>query len=120
METAKKFLQAKIKGLLLVDISAEILDNVFQALTEEEKRRCKFFVSDVSDESQCTYAETAVAHWGSLDIAVLNAGICLPPAGILDTTAAVWDKTMNVNARGGTCFEIVTEMNLSKFNIYIS
>lgn len=101
LETAKQFLQAKVEGLLLVDLSLEILGTAFETLTAEEKGRCEIFVADVSAESQRTYAEKAVELWGRLDIAVLNAGICLPSASILDTTVAAWDRIMNVNARGG-------------------
>ena len=101
LATVKQFLKANIEGLLLIDISHNALSDAIATLAPEEQVHCEIYVADVSVESECRYAEKAVQRWGRLDIAVLNAGICLPPASILDTDVSTWDKLMNVNARGG-------------------
>ncbi|KAF8966583.1 short-chain dehydrogenase/reductase SDR [Flammula alnicola] len=100
LATAKRFLQSNIEGLLLIDLSRESLEKAFSSFTPDEQRRCEMFVADVSSEAETTYAEKALERWGRLDIAVLNAGICLPRASILDTEVDTWDKIMNVNGRG--------------------
>ena len=101
MATVKQFLKANIEGLLLIDISHNALSDAIATLVPEEQVHCEIYVADVSVEAECGYADKAMQRWGRLDIAVLNAGICLPPASILDTNVSTWDKLMNVNARGG-------------------
>jgi NAD(P)-dependent dehydrogenase (short-subunit alcohol dehydrogenase family) len=100
LATARAFLAANIRGLLLVDQSQERLDRVFLELSSDEQQRCQCFVADVSSETN-NYAKHALELWGKLDVAVLNAGICNEPASILDTDAEIWDKIMQVNGRGG-------------------
>jgi NAD(P)-dependent dehydrogenase (short-subunit alcohol dehydrogenase family) len=101
LATAKAFLDANAKGLLLVDLNDEALKKALKGFTPEEQARCEVFVADVSSMEQASYAQRAYARWGRLDIAVLNAGICLPRASIFDTEVDTWDKIMAVNGRGG-------------------
>lgn len=100
LATAKTFLAANVRGLLLVDQSQEYLDRTLLELSSDEQQRCQCFVADVSSEAD-NYAQRALELWGKLDIAVLNAGICNAPTSILDTDAKIWDKIMQVNGRGG-------------------
>ncbi len=86
--------------MLLVDQTQEALDHALAQLTAEERGRCQSFVADVSSEAY-NYADRALQFWDRLDIAVLNAGICKEPASILETDIKVWDRTMEVNGRGG-------------------
>ncbi len=56
--------------------------------------------ADVTCESSATeIVATTVRRWGTLDFLVNNAGICRAEP-FLATTAANWDATMAVNARG--------------------
>ncbi|KAF5311040.1 hypothetical protein D9619_008120 [Psilocybe cf. subviscida] len=105
LATAKAFLDANVKGLLLVDLSEEALKKAVNGLAPEDQARCEVFVSDVSSLEQASYAQRAYERWGRLDVAVLNAGICLPRASILDTEVETWDKIMAVNGRGGESSE---------------
>lgn len=86
--------------MLLVDQTQEALDHALAQLSPEEQGRCQTFIADVSSEAY-NYADRALQLWDRLDIAVLNAGICKEPASILETDIQVWDKTMEVNGRGG-------------------
>ncbi|KAF5347726.1 hypothetical protein D9756_010305 [Leucocoprinus leucothites] len=99
LATAKIFLEADIKRLLLVDRTQEALDRALKQLSPDEMARCDCFVADVSSE-EFNYAEHALQRWGRLDIAVLNAGIGNEPTSILETDVKVWDKIMEVNGRG--------------------
>ncbi|XP_006463422.1 hypothetical protein AGABI2DRAFT_225207 [Agaricus bisporus var. bisporus H97] len=113
LATAKTFLAANVRGLLLVDQSQEYLDRTLLELSSDEQQRCQCFVADVSSEAD-NYAQRALELWGKLDIAVLNAGICNAPTSILDTDAKIWDKIMQVNGRGvflglKQCGKVMTE-----------
>jgi len=99
LATVKVFLEAGIEGMLLVDQKQETLDQALDRLSTEERGRCRVFVADVSSERN-DYAARAIEIWGHLDIAVLNAGFCNEPAGIIETDAKIWDRIMEVNARG--------------------
>lgn len=101
LATAKAFLNANIEGLLLVDLTYEALNKALEGLTPENQARCEVFAADVSAPDEASYAHRAYERWGRLDIAVLNAGICMPRVSILDTEVDTWDKIMAVNGRGG-------------------
>lgn len=47
------------------------------------------------------YIAQTVARWGRIDVSAQVAGICSPPAGILETKLEDFDSAMAVNARGG-------------------
>ncbi|KAF5310684.1 hypothetical protein D9619_008115 [Psilocybe cf. subviscida] len=116
LATTKAFLNANVKGLLLVDLSEEALKKAVNGLAPEDQARCEVFASDVSSPDQAFYAQRAFERWGRLDIAILNAGICLPHASILDTEVEAWDKTMAVNSRGvfiglRECAKIMVKQN---------
>ncbi|KAJ3566220.1 hypothetical protein NP233_g7135 [Leucocoprinus birnbaumii] len=112
LATAKVFLDANIKGLLLVDQTQEALDCVFQQLTSDEISRCDCLAADVSSGNS-NYAEQAIKKWGHLDIAVLNAGIGSELKSILETDVKTWDRIMEVNARGGLqqCARVMVKRN---------
>ncbi len=54
--------------------------------------------ADVTREDDCArmVAQTVDA-WGSLDIAVVNAGVGGPVARIFETTVEDWQRTLEVN-----------------------
>lgn len=55
--------------------------------------------ADLSDEAEAEALVTQLnENWGGLDILINNAGI-VHKASILDTDAADWDKTLNINLR---------------------
>lgn len=115
LATAKAFLDANVKGLLLVDLTDEALNKALKGFTPEEQARCEVFAADVSSLEQASYGQRAYERWGRLDIAVLNAGICLPRASIFDTEVGTWDKIMAVNGRGGKLLSISTLLRLEAF-----
>jgi cyclopentanol dehydrogenase len=56
---------------------------------------------DVASESDWRHAvETAMQHYGKLDVLINNAGIVIPRVAIEDRTVEEWDRVMAVNARG--------------------
>jgi NAD(P)-dependent dehydrogenase (short-subunit alcohol dehydrogenase family) len=59
-------------------------------------------VADVSTATGCEQMIAAVEHaYGRLDILFNNAGIMMPADGDAESTAEdVWDRTMDVNAKG--------------------
>lgn len=60
----------------------------------------EFYKTDISSEEDViVLMETIRDDYGRLDVLVNNAGICLE-VPIHEMTAAQWDKTMNVNAKG--------------------
>jgi NAD(P)-dependent dehydrogenase (short-subunit alcohol dehydrogenase family) len=62
-------------------------------------RRAVAFQADVGDTTQCQeLAERAEKAYGQVDILISNAGMG-QGHGVVNTTDAEWDRTMNVNAR---------------------
>jgi 3-oxoacyl-[acyl-carrier protein] reductase len=62
-------------------------------------RRAVAFQADVGDTTQCQeLAERAEKAYGQVDILISNAGMG-QGNGVVNTTDAEWDRTMNVNAR---------------------
>ena len=81
-------------------------------ILEEEGRRteaeinetgdeCVFVRLDVTDETQWENAVSeAVTRFGKLDILVNNAGITSGRSKVEDTTEELWDRVMDINAKG--------------------
>jgi len=57
-------------------------------------------VDVAAEDDQRAWAEATVAAFGTIDIALNNAGIIAPLARIAETPVADFDRTMAVNARG--------------------
>ena len=69
-------------------------------LIEAEGGQALFIKTDVSDSSQVqTMVETVLAHWGTIDILVNDAGIC-PFAGFLEMPEALWEQVLDTNLKG--------------------
>lgn len=86
--------------LVLGDINLEPLQEIAAELTATGTRavaqRC-----DVSRETDCiALTAAAVEHFGSLDIAINNAGIVQPFTPLEQTTEAMLDLQINVNTKG--------------------
>jgi NAD(P)-dependent dehydrogenase (short-subunit alcohol dehydrogenase family) len=86
--------------LVLGDINMEALDKLVADLEADGvdalARRC-----DVSSEDDCkAMVDTAMEHFGRLDLAANNAGIAHGFIGIEDLTEEVLDQQMNVNVKG--------------------
>ena len=71
-----------------------------EAEINESGGQCRFVRLDVtSEDSWAAAVAAAVSRFGKLDIVVNNAGVVA--RGVLeDTTAAEWDRVMDVNAKG--------------------
>ena len=71
-----------------------------EAEINESGGQCRFIRLDVtSEDSWAEAVAAAVSRFGKLDIVVNNAGVVA--RGVLeDTTAAEWDRVMDVNAKG--------------------
>ena len=71
-----------------------------EAQISELGGECVFVHLDVTSEAEWQRAvKEAVTRFGKLDILVNNAGI-FPPASIEDTTEELWDRVMDINAKG--------------------
>lgn len=56
---------------------------------------------DIGDRSKVEAAfETAIAHWGRLDLLVNNAGMNAPVVALEDVTADQWDQVVAANLSG--------------------
>jgi 2-dehydro-3-deoxy-L-rhamnonate dehydrogenase (NAD+) len=63
-----------------------------------EQLNVESLVMDVSKERDVVDAvERTVARFGSVDIAVNNAGVAGPLKGTAEYTTADWDRVLNVN-----------------------
>jgi NAD(P)-dependent dehydrogenase (short-subunit alcohol dehydrogenase family) len=67
----------------------------------ERGRRARAIPCDVADEASVAAAvQSVVSIEGQLDIMVNNAGIAGPPAPLVDSPAADWDRMYAINLRG--------------------
>lgn len=89
-ETAKLFASQGAR-LMLSDINVD----AGQRLADE--LGCAFVAADVSDEAQVERAvEQTVQRYGRLDCMINNAGMIGVVGSILDTSAADWQRTLDV------------------------
>jgi len=84
----------------IANLAALSLDQTRQAI-ESTGRRCLCLTMDVRHQEQVNEAvNTALAHFGHIDIMVNNAGINRPTPG-LEVTQDNWDDHFATNVRGG-------------------
>jgi meso-butanediol dehydrogenase/(S,S)-butanediol dehydrogenase/diacetyl reductase len=83
----------------LADISIDVLEET-RSLVEKEGVKVKTYKVDVTDfDTVRTVVQAVAADFGTLDIAVNNAGV-LGIHKVIDMTPDQWDQVMNVNAKG--------------------
>jgi len=83
----------------LADISTEVLEET-KKLVEQEGGKVKTYQVDVTDfDTVRTLVQAVAADFGTLDIAVNNAGV-LGIHKVIDMTGDQWDHILNVNAKG--------------------
>lgn len=95
LATARKFAEHGAKVAILdLDLSAA-RDAVASIGEDHIGLRC-----DVSDAQACRAAiETAISHFGQIDVLINNAGIT-EPVKTLEIQPDSWDRIMDVNLRG--------------------
>ena len=97
-ETAFLFAKNGAKSIYLVDMADECGQATAQRLSEYCK--CAYIHADVSNETCVKEVfEQIAAREGRLDILFNCAGIS-STKGVFETDEALWDKIMEVNARG--------------------
>ena len=85
--------------IALADISTDVLEET-KLLVEKEGVKVKSYQVNVTDfDTVRTMVQAVAADFGTLDIAVNNAGV-LGIHKVIDMTGEDWDKIMNVNAKG--------------------
>lgn len=93
---AESFAKAGAR-VALVDISTEAVQQAADKLDTETLA----ITADVSNADQIqAMVDQVVEAWGSLDVAVNNAGISSPLAPIAETSEADFDRVMGVNLKG--------------------
>ncbi len=81
-------------------VSADVLDDLGQAVADELGESCQYLHLDVSSEADWAHAvQTAVERFGRLDALVSNAGI-LMQAPITEMPLADFRRVIDVNAVG--------------------
>jgi len=91
--------------VFIVDFSSQNIERAQRQLKESgiatTEDLYEFHEADASkDASVSGSIEACVKRFGTLDIAILNAGIGLPPKQLVDYEEQDFDKIMTVNARG--------------------
>lgn len=83
----------------LADISIDVLEET-KSLVEKEGVKVKTYQVDVTDfDTVRTMVQAVAADFGTLDVAVNNAGV-LGIHKVIDMTPEQWDQVFNVNAKG--------------------
>ncbi|WP_442590832.1 SDR family NAD(P)-dependent oxidoreductase [Pedobacter sp. AW31-3R] len=83
----------------LADISIDVLEET-KSLVEKEGVKVKTYQVDVTDfDTVRTMVQAVAADFGTLDVAVNNAGV-LGIHKVVDMTPEQWDQVFNVNAKG--------------------
>ena len=76
-------------------------DEVAEQVRKETGRRALAVACNVSDWSKNEkLADTALAHFGHVDVLVNNAGMSPLYEHVADVTEALWDKVIGVNLKG--------------------
>ena len=97
LETAKRFLEEDVEGILLVDLKENQLKDAAKSL---ESDRVKFFQADVSKNSEVeAYTEKAIQEFGKIDVLFLNAGIEGVVKPLTEYPEEVYDKVLAVNVK---------------------
>lgn len=99
LATARAFARAGAR--VVIAARGEASGRAACAELEELGARSLFVATDVRDESAvCALVAKALAEFGRLDCAVHCAGIGDDMKSVEDTSQAVWDDVMAINARG--------------------
>jgi len=84
--------------VFLVDIDKDALEKTAEKIGDKDGG---YIVADVADENQTDkYVSAAIEKFGTLDAALLNAGIEGDVSPITDCSNVVFDKVIAVNLRG--------------------
>lgn len=86
-----------------------------EALVSKYPETAKAFQADLSQENETiAFFEAVIAHFGKIDVVLLNAGVFLAHSSKLDTKdwLAVWKKTMAVNL---DAVGLLTKLGLDHF-----
>lgn len=95
---AHAYLAAGVKGLVAVDRSEKLKD-ALSALAEKYPQQLVLVNGDVSEEDAAkSYTQSAIDHFGAIDILVSNAAISIVKPLHLHTPEE-WESVMNVNVR---------------------
>ncbi|TDQ06309.1 SDR family NAD(P)-dependent oxidoreductase [Pedobacter metabolipauper] len=85
--------------IALADIGLDVLEET-KVLIEKEGVKVKTYQVDVTNyDTVKTMVQAVAADFGTLDVAVNNAGV-LGIHKVIDMTGEDWDRIMNVNAKG--------------------
>lgn len=96
LAVARRFVEEGAQ-VLLVDRDTKAVEAAAKAIGPQ----AACCTANVADEADCRgVAEKALADWGHVDIAVLNAGIVGPIAGIDVLPVEDFDRVMAINVRG--------------------
>jgi NAD(P)-dependent dehydrogenase (short-subunit alcohol dehydrogenase family) len=99
LATARAFAESRA-AVVLADVNPAAVKEASETLVGAGHRAIGVDC-DVSDEDSVAAAiETAVDHFGRLDIAFNNAGIQIPPSDAADEPAEIFDRVNAINLRG--------------------
>jgi NAD(P)-dependent dehydrogenase (short-subunit alcohol dehydrogenase family) len=93
-------------SVLCTDLRPEPLPNGFDGdeptheKIAEEGGSARYVACDVTDGAQVAAVREGVEHFGRLDVAVINAGISLPPVDLPDESWDDYERTVHVNQNG--------------------
>ena len=86
-------------NIVAIDLLAEKIEETAKEVEALGRRAIAIPVDVSSGEAVMTAFSSIMKEFGKIDILVNAAGIDIP-CPIVDTTEAIWDKTMDVNLKG--------------------
>lgn len=86
-------------NIVATDIDRKGLDQTTETLRESGVQAHGYLLDVTNVSAYEQLSDTVIKSYGCPDILVNNAGIAIM-ADVLDTTAAMWSKTLNVNVMG--------------------
>jgi NAD(P)-dependent dehydrogenase (short-subunit alcohol dehydrogenase family) len=96
LAVGRAFLEAGAKGVVAVDIAAELPEALTGAAAD---RRLRYVRGDVGvEQTAIDFTRAAIDAYGQIDILVNNAGVSVVKA-LHEHTPAEWDAVMNTNAK---------------------
>ncbi len=85
-------------GANILAVSVADDDGETKQLIEETGREYKFILADITADGECKkVVDACVETWGSVDILVNCAGICINIEDVTQFTRKEWDKMVSVN-----------------------